>query len=206
MRSNQKNLTVFGAVAAAVAGLMYAIALTKGTDASGLHVMLRISGRISTLIFLVVFVARPQYQLLTKSWTRSLLQNRRYVGISFAAAHTVHLFVILWLWRSVPDEVFAIQTIIVGGAGFILMYLMLITSFDAAAKAIGPKAWRRLHKTGLYWIGFIFAVDFFGLPIDDEAHRLGAIIDSTDQSAKPVFRLRIEDLNRIFKILRWRLG
>ena len=44
------------------------------------------------------------------------------------------------------------------------MYLMLLTSFDRPARALGPVAWTRLHKLGLYWIGFIFAVDFFVKP------------------------------------------
>jgi DMSO/TMAO reductase YedYZ heme-binding membrane subunit len=153
---------------------MFSVSLTDGTGADGLHAMLRESGRISALIFLLVFVARPAHQLVGKSWSRRLLENRRYIGISFAAAHTVHLYVILWLWRTVPEEVFAWVTIIVGGTGFLLMYLMLITSFDVPAKAIGSKAWRRLHKTGLYWIGFIFAFDFFALPAEEllSAHYL----------------------------------
>ncbi len=37
---------------------------------------------------------------------------------------------------------------------------MLITSFDKPAAAIGSNAWRRLHKTGLYWVGAVFAVTF----------------------------------------------
>jgi DMSO/TMAO reductase YedYZ heme-binding membrane subunit len=165
LSSNLKNITVFVVVTAVVASLMYAIALDEGTDGTALHTMLRASGRLSTLIFLLVFITRPLHQLIAKPWSRRLLQNRRSIGISFAAAHSVHLSLILWLWQSVPDEVFSMVTIVIGGGGFVLMYLMLITSFDAAAKALGPKAWRRLHKTGLYWIGFIFAYDFFDLPI-----------------------------------------
>lgn len=39
---------------------------------------------------------------------------------------------------------------------YALMFLMAMTTFPAAARALGPRNWRRLHKTGLYFIGAIF--------------------------------------------------
>ncbi len=55
-----------------------------------------------------------------------------------------------------------LQTLFIGGVAYTFLYLMLITSFDAPAAAIGPDAWRRLHKAGLYWIGGTFAFTLTG--------------------------------------------
>jgi DMSO/TMAO reductase YedYZ heme-binding membrane subunit len=70
--------------------------------------------------------------------------------------HTVHLALIGCRFESFPDLEYTVSGGIVGGLAYLLIYLMLITSFDAPARAIGAKAWRRLHKTGLYVVGFVF--------------------------------------------------
>ncbi len=164
MTSNQKNVTVFVTTAVMLSAGLAIVQQGIGSGAEELHLLLRVSGRISLLIFLLVFVARPMSQLITWRLGHVLLGNRRYIGIAFAASHTVHLVQILWLSQSVPEETFDLLTIFVGGGGFILLYLMLITSFDRPARAIGPVVWQRLHRLGLYWIGFIFAIDFFVKP------------------------------------------
>lgn len=164
MRSDRKNFSVFTATAIT---LLLGLAILEsmiGSGAEELHLLLRITGRISLLIFLLVFIARPLHQLRVSPASKVLLKHRRSIGIAFASSHTVHLALIFWLAESVPEESFDLVTILVGGGGFVLMYLMLITSFDGPARAIGPIAWHRLHRTGLYWIGFIFAVDFFVKP------------------------------------------
>jgi DMSO/TMAO reductase YedYZ heme-binding membrane subunit len=44
----------------------------------------------------------------------------------------------------------------IGGTAYLLMYLMVITSFDAPRRFLSPAAWKRLHKLGLYYNGFLF--------------------------------------------------
>jgi hypothetical protein len=69
---------------------------------------------------------------------------------------TTHLVFIAWRWI-VMDLPLTARLIVAGGGAYALLYLMLLTSFDRPAKALGPARWRRLHKTGLYWLGFVFA-------------------------------------------------
>jgi uncharacterized membrane protein YfhO len=44
---------------------------------------------------------------------------------------------------------------------------MLITSFDRPARAIGRKAWKVLHKAGLFWLVFAFAQTQLPDSLDD---------------------------------------
>lgn len=43
---------------------------------------------------------------------------------------------------------------------------MLLTSFDTPARMIGAKYWRQLHKTGLYFVGFVFVATLLPEPGD----------------------------------------
>ena len=37
------------------------------------------------------------------------------------------------------------------------MYAMLLTTFRAPRRALGPRAWRVLHKLGLFWLTYAFS-------------------------------------------------
>ncbi len=137
-----------------------------GISDLNLRLLLTLTARIAFMIFLVVFVARPLAQLYRNRATRWLLAERRSIGIAFAAVHSVHLGLIAYRFSVIPGLEYGIVEALFGGTAYLLMYLMLVTSFDAPARAIGPRAWRRLHKTGLYFIGFIFVVTL--LPEPDE--------------------------------------
>lgn len=156
MSSTGKNLAVFF-VTLFFATLLSAglLAVTGITDAN-LRLVLSLTARIAFMIFLLVFIARPLRQLVRTDLTKRLLKQRRAFGVAFAAVFTVHLGLIAYRFASVPGLEYPLPSAIVGGTAYALTYAMLVTSFDGPARAIGPKAWRRLHKTGLYYIGAIF--------------------------------------------------
>ena len=127
-----------------------------GADDAHLVSLLTLTARIAFMIYLLIFVARPLRQLMPNDLTKWLLSERRSLGIAFAAVHTVHLGLIFTRHdiESLLDR--PLIGTAVGATAYLLMYLMLLTSFDAPARRLGPKNWRRLHKTGLYFIGFVF--------------------------------------------------
>lgn len=127
-----------------------------GRSDVNLVVLLTLTARIAFMIYLLIFVARPLRTLLPNELTKWLVRERRSLGIAFAAVHTVHLGLILTRHdlASLLDR--PLIGTAVGATAYLLMYLMLLTSFDAPARRVGPKNWRRLHKTGLYFIGFVF--------------------------------------------------
>lgn len=162
--STRKNFLVLFGVLLATAAVCGAYLAATGFSDETLRVLLRLTARVSFMLFLVVFVARPLRQLVPADWTRRLLRERRSIGIAFAAVHTVHLALIAWRFSAFPELEYAVSGGVVGGLAYALIYLMLLTSFDGPARAIGPAAWRRLHKTGLYVVGFVFVATLLPEP------------------------------------------
>ena len=95
--------------------------------------------------------------------TRWLRRNRRYLGVSFAASHAIHLAAIAAFAAMDPAGYAAATSIasyIFGGIGYAFIIAMAATSFDRAAAAIGARAWRGLHLVGGYYLLFQFTVSF----------------------------------------------
>ena len=134
-----------------------------GTDEAGVRFVVRASARASFLIFVLVYLARPLRQLWPNAATRWMLRNRRYLGVSFGVAHFLHLFDIACLKLLLGD---AFQrdwvAIVVGGASYVLLAAMMLTSFDRTARWLGPRRWKWLHRAGLYWLWFIFMQSYTG--------------------------------------------
>ena len=109
---------------------------------------------------LLAFTAAALWQLFPNPFTRWQRQNRRYLGVSFALSHFVHLGAILALGVVAPDQLAALtqpKSWILGGLAYVLIAAMTATSFDKTAKAIGPKAWALIHTVGACYIWLVFA-------------------------------------------------
>ena len=146
----RKNVQVFAFVFLALS-LPAAFYLNRyGYTEDTMGPWLRFTARLALLIYLLIFVARPLQQLRPGALSRWLVRNRRYIGITFASVMSVHLVLLITLNGLVLD--------IPGILAFTLIFAMLVTSFDKPTAALGPKRWRLLHKTGLYFIGIIFTV------------------------------------------------
>src|SRR5262245_3107607 len=117
-----------------------------GFGESGWRAGIRLSGRISTLLFLSAFLARPLFLFHPSSFSRWLLKNRRYLGVSFASSHTMHLFQILALAKASPAFVHSLTPGLIGsaGLGYVFLYAMAATSFDRAVKWLGARNWKVL--------------------------------------------------------------
>jgi DMSO/TMAO reductase YedYZ heme-binding membrane subunit len=136
----------------------------EGLGEPGLRAGIRLSGRISTLLFMSAFLARPLFLSVSCPVTRWLLENRRYLGVSFASSHTMHLFLILGLAITSASFIHSLKggTIIGGGLGYIILYAMTATSSDRAVRWLGARRWKILHTLGLYYLWSIFAVTYLG--------------------------------------------
>lgn len=155
-RNDRQNWLVFAALFALTGGLA-ALWLAGGElDDERIRASMRYSAQFAFALYLVVLVARPLQQLLRKDWTATLLRNRRLVGVSFVAVMSAHLGLIVFYFSSQPDLEFGLPAL--GASAYAIFYLMLITSFDRPRKALGPKAWKMLHRTGLVVAGFVFGL------------------------------------------------
>ena len=147
--------------AALVAARVWVILATYGLNEDGLRVALRATARTSVLLFLLAFLAQPMRRLRRNPFTAWVLRNRRYLGVSFAASHTIHLGVIVALTRSTGESTDPV-TLYAAGLGYLLLAAMTATSFDRTAAWLGRVWWKRLHLTGLYYLWFIFLLQYFG--------------------------------------------
>ena len=121
----------------------------------------RHTARISFAYFLLSFSASSLHYFFSNTLTKFIRHQRRYIGLSFALAHTIHL-VALTSFFIVMEENPGIVTLIGGGLGYVLVYAMALTSNDNAVKKLGLKRWKQIHWFGANYIAVIFAFTYVG--------------------------------------------
>lgn len=149
-------------LASALLLAMAVVSLAIGADwIEGTRLVIRWTARTSVLLFLAAFTASASLRLAPGRYTRWQARNRRYLGLSFAVSHTIHLAAIVALVSQ--DQILFWQltnyaTLVSGGLAYVFIFAMALTSFDLAATMIGPAAWRLLHTAGAWylWMSFVF--------------------------------------------------
>ena len=129
-----------------------------GTGEAGMRMWIRATARTSLVLFGAAFTASSLRSLWRTPATGWLLRQRRYLGLSFAFSHGLHLLAILGLSLVLGDafEIDAV-TLIFGGGAYVMIALMAATSSDRVFAWLGRRRWHLLHKVGVYWIWIIFA-------------------------------------------------
>lgn len=149
----------------ALLGMTVLVLAAAGTGEDGVRMLIRATARSSAILFLVPFLARPVRQLWRTDATAFLLRNRRYFGVSMAVSHAIHGAAIIRLLTAFPSayEVNGV-TLAGGGLGFVFIALMAATSSDAAVAWLGRARWQLLHRTGAWYLWFVFATTFIPDP------------------------------------------
>jgi DMSO/TMAO reductase YedYZ heme-binding membrane subunit len=145
----------------------------------GIHLALRATARTSLVFFLLAFSASAVWRLWPGNWSRWQLHNRRYLGLSFATSHTLHLLLIAAFARFDPHgfrEDVTTSTLVFGGIAYGFIFAMAATSFDRSAAWVGARRWRLLHTVGSYYIWFIFLDTFATATNDDPRYWFGVTI------------------------------
>jgi len=123
------------------------------------------TGRLAFLIFLIPLFARPLRQLVRADWTAKLMRWRRNAGICYGASQSVHLVIVCTMFVSLANPPTETIMVIIGSMGLALSMAMLVTSFPAPTKFVGPKMWKWIHKSGFYVFMFIYFYDFVLEPV-----------------------------------------
>ncbi|MFM2430985.1 MAG: hypothetical protein RLZZ511_2198 [Cyanobacteriota bacterium] len=146
------TLAVTAIVSVVMLGLVGAI---DGVTEPSVRMAIRATARVSCLLFLMAFVAAPLHRLWQTEFSKWLLQNRRFLGLSMAVSHGFHALtlVALYVITNGKNPYFDPLTVL----GYVFLIAMAVTSFQPTAKAIGRRAWRVLHTAGMYyfWLAFI---------------------------------------------------
>ena len=153
-----KNWTVFSLLVLLTLGCSAAWLSSVELIDTNITVTVRHSAFFAFLFYLVSITARPLHQLINQRWSATLLKNRRLFGVAFVGIMTAHLMLIVLRFSTTPGLDYPVSKIVFGGSVYAIIYLMFITSFDGPARAMGPRRWKLLHRTGLVAIAIVFAL------------------------------------------------
>lgn len=133
-------------------------------DVTGVRGVAIFSARYALVLFCMAFAASAVQTLWPAPRTHWLKRNRRYLGVAFALAHTVHLAAVVAFAVAAPalfDTAKPSLTFsILGAIGYLFMYAMVATSFDQAVTWMGRPAWQLLHRLGSYYVWSMFISAF----------------------------------------------
>jgi DMSO/TMAO reductase YedYZ heme-binding membrane subunit len=159
-----------------IGALCIAILAVMGTGEAGVRAVIRLTARTSFVLFTAAFTASALHRIRRSVATRWLRDNRRYLGVSFAVSHLLHLIAILELRRIDPTFEITATTIAFGGLAYVFIAAMAATSFDRTAAWLGPRRWRRLHTAGVYYIWGIFALSYLPRAVGSMAYAPVAVV------------------------------
>jgi methionine sulfoxide reductase heme-binding subunit len=145
-------------------------------DVSGIRSVIRLTARTSLLLFLLAFTASAAWRRWPGGWTRWQLANRRYLGLSFAVSHGLHLAAIIAFAHLAPvqfDQASNPSTRFIGEIGYIFVFALAATSFDATAAWLGPRAWKILHCTGIWYLWLVFLLSYASRAVHDPYYLTG---------------------------------
>jgi len=151
----RKSLTWMSAafgIAMAIAALVLVL---QGADNKGTRLALELTARWSFLLFWLAYAGNATAQLFG---VRSLAGHGREFGLAFAAAHLVHIGLVIWLGVLMGRVPLSGGLLIFFLVGLVFTYLLAFLSFGGA-RALGP-LWRPLRFIGMNYILVAFARDF----------------------------------------------
>jgi DMSO/TMAO reductase YedYZ heme-binding membrane subunit len=139
------------------------LAAMRGFEVDGVRLVIRYTARTSLLFFCLAFSASALYRLWPGTLTGWQRRNRRTLGLSFAVSHGIHAVAIIGFAMMAPADYAAAtspSSYVFGGIGYAFIVALAATSFDRTAQLIGPRAWRILHTSGVYYLWFQFMISF----------------------------------------------
>jgi len=139
---------------------MVAYLLMIHPDVEGLRLAIRATARTSLVLFALAFSAAALARLAPCGVTRWQRRNRRYLGVSFAVSHGVHLAALIALARTDATLFWTLTNpanIVLAGTAYLFIAAMTATSFDRTAAWLGARRWRLLHLVGGWYIWLSFA-------------------------------------------------
>lgn len=145
---------------AVVALVMLTGTLVSVGGDSALGVGARLTARLTFVFFILAYLARPVWQRFHWAPARWALTNRRWLGLAAAISHSVHLSYVVGA-QMAGGEPIDLVTLLGGGLGFVLFWVLGLTSSDSATRSLG-KGWRWLHRGGIHYLWFIFIITYAG--------------------------------------------
>jgi len=141
-----------GAAFAAALALAAAVFAVMGAGESGVRTALDLTARWSFLLFFMAYAGRA----MAAPWAG----RGREFGLAFAAAHLVHVGLVVWLWRILSHAPLQGAGLVFFAAALVWVYVLAGLSFGRLPAVFGPSLWRWFLFLGLNFILLAFAKDF----------------------------------------------
>ncbi len=128
-----------------------------------ISILIRSTAKLSFILFMFTFVASSLHRYIKNTFTRWLLANRRYIGVSFAISHYIHLAMLILMTLHINFNVFEDRGLFktaFGATAYVFITLMTLTSFDKTRNLFGTNNWKRIHTIGGYLLWVIFAKSY----------------------------------------------
>lgn len=143
------------AVALLIGGAVLAL---RGSAEEGTVLGLRLTARWSYLWFWSAYTAGAWVTLFGPR-LHALAARARDFGLAFAAAHLVHVALVVWLYR-IAEHPPGVRTLEFFGVAVFFTYLLALLSLRRPAASLPPRALAVIRTVGVEYIALAFFVDF----------------------------------------------
>ena len=162
-----KNLSIFrwlfSVIFISIVVLIYLL-LNNSADEK-LLLWTRYTARVSFIYFIISYCSSSLYYFFPNILTSLIKTDRRYIGLSFAFAHFIHLIALIY-YHLTMNEGPNMFLIFFGGFGYIATFIMVITSNDKAVQKLGFSFWKRLHFICINYVAVIFTYVYVSQLLD----------------------------------------
>jgi hypothetical protein len=139
--------------------LAIAVLAVFGANAEGIVIALRLTARFSFLLFFLAYVGGSAFALFGSKFAFLALRQRQF-GLSFAAAHLIHVGLALWLFGISAQKPISDFATIKFSIGAVCIYLLALYSVDRFRKLMNPRVWGLIRVIGIQYIAYLFFADF----------------------------------------------
>ena len=137
---------LIGGTAVALLLLALLAVCEHGFGEAALRSIVRGTARVAVTLFSLTFATSSLHAVRRSHATKWLLANRRYLGLSFALAHTDHLLSLLALGVCFPDPfVDDLDSATLIGGGIAYAFLALVLSERVVARGAGGRSTRSVR-------------------------------------------------------------
>jgi hypothetical protein len=147
-------------------GLTVAVLALAGTDKKGIILALRLTARLSFLLFWPAYVGSAIVSRFGPRFAAFARHGREF-GLAYSSAQLVHFGLVVWSikisHRPTVEGVMPFFAI-----GIVWTYVLALFSVDRIRGTLGPDLWRILSTIGLEYIALVFFADFVLIPSREE--------------------------------------
>lgn len=146
-----------GSAFAANAVLAAIVLAVFGAGTLGTVDALQITARFSFLLFWLAY-ASGGLALLIRPAAEFLRRHGRDFGLAFAAAHLLHIGMVVWLcWIGATPQM---RVFVFFVPPLVVVYVLALFSIPTLQQRLGRTLWTVLRTVGMTYIAYAFAYDF----------------------------------------------